>query len=293
MNLLKTIGLFAGLAMLTTSCDYVSVPQQVGGTTGGGQDSGVTRVVLLEDYTGHFCPNCPRGAEAIDSIHTLFGDDVIAISIHAGDFAKPGPEYGLPVNYPPNSFPEDFRTTPGNEWNVYFGLFAYPLGMVNRVPNPTNTNLLNLNSEWATMVSLELAKAPTADLQIAPTYNSGTRTLNVTISGEMLQDTSGTFMIKTVLVEDSIYEWQVDNELTPDYTQYYHNHMLRGAVDFPNSGWGDQVLSGTIAATQSSFTKSYTYVVNNNWDDDHLYIVSFLYDDANKQILQAAKVKLK
>lgn len=293
MKSLRNLGILAVAAFAFASCDYVSVPQQTGNQGGGGGGTGVTRRVLLEDYTGHFCPNCPRGAEMIDSIHHIYEDDVIAISIHAGDFAKPGPEYGIPNGAPSNSFPEDFRTPPGDEWNTYFNLFAYPLGMINRTPNAQSTNLLNVHSDWLTMVAAELAKAPTADLEITPTYNAATRTLNVTVDGKLLVDSSGTFMIKTVLTEDSVYEWQMDQDLTPQYIQYYHNHMLRGAIDYPSSGWGDQVLTGTISA-QTTFTKTYTgYTVNNNWNDNHLYIVSFLYDDANKQVLQAAKVKLR
>jgi hypothetical protein len=297
MKSFKILALPAFLLFTATACDYVQVPQQTGNNGGGGgpQDTAV-RKVLLEDYTGHFCPNCPRAAEAIDTMHHLFGDNVIPISIHAGDFAKPAAQYGLPWGAPSNSFPEDFRTPEGNEWNTTFGLFAYPLGMINRTPDPATTNLLSLYNEWPTLISQELTKAPTAYLKLTPNYNAGTRTLNLTINGTILVDTAGTFLIKTVLVEDSIYEWQIDGALAPADTwiQYYHNHMLRTSIDNPGSGGGDTAITGTAITANSTFTRNYTNInISNAYNDNHCRIVTFIYDVTNNQILQAEEVDLR
>lgn len=293
MKIVKILTLPVAVLLFATACDYVQVPQQTG-TPGGGPTDSTERKVLLEDYTGHFCPNCPRAAEEIDSVHNIYGDKVIPISIHAGDFAKPASQYGLPIGAPPNSFPDDFRTAEGDDWNVLFGLFAYPLGMINRTPNTSSTNLLNDYTLWRSMITEELAKAPTAYLKLTPTYNSGTRTLNLTINGTILRDTAGTFMIKTVLVEDSVYEWQIDNQLSPQWTQFYHNHMLRTSIDNPGSGGGDTAITGIAIAANSTFTRTYTNVnISNNFDDEHCRIVTFIYDVANNQVLQAEEVELR
>ncbi len=298
MKSFKILALPAFLLLTATACDYVSVPQQTGNNNGGGgpQDTAV-RKVLLEDYTGHFCPNCPRAAEAIDTLHQLFGDKVIPISIHAGDFAKPASQYGLPSTPPvppSNSFAEDFRTPEGDEWNTQFGLFAYPLGMINRTPDPATTNLLSQHFEWATLVAQELTKTPTAYLKLTPNYNSSTRTLNLAINGTILRDTAGTFLIKTVLIEDSVYEYQIDAAANPYWKQYYHNHMLRTSIDNPGSGGGDTAITGTSIVANSTFTRNYTNVtISNNYNDEHCHIITFLYDVANNQILQAELVDLR
>ena len=78
-----TIIMLAALAMV--SCDEVShenrliyiEPPEVG------------RAVLIEDYTGQYCVNCPRATEEIERLVSEYGDSVvIAVAIHSGPFSK-------------------------------------------------------------------------------------------------------------------------------------------------------------------------------------------------------------
>jgi len=291
MNILKSLVPLCAAAALLAACDYVSVPQQVGGPTGPSGGNGVAKRVLVEDYTGHFCNNCPRAAEEIHTLEAQYDSLIIPIAVHVGNFAWPASLYGLPNGAPSNSFPMDFRTPEGNDWETFFQPFAFPVGMINRYDYPNNHMLTVEN--WGGLVAQELAKPATADIRISHTYNPTTRMLDVTISGEMLRDTSGTFFMKTVITEDSVYEWQLDSELNPEYAPYYHSHMLRGAVDNPGSGWGDTAVAGIISA-QTAFTRTYNnYQVNAAWNDTHCDIVTFIYDNNSKQVLQAAKKKLR
>ena len=41
----------------------------------------VARCVLLEDYTGQLCVNCPNAVGVIDRIHEVYGDNVIAVGL--------------------------------------------------------------------------------------------------------------------------------------------------------------------------------------------------------------------
>ena len=47
------------------------------------------RNVLIEEFTGVRCVNCPNGAKIIEEMVAEFGDRVVPISIHHGFFAKP------------------------------------------------------------------------------------------------------------------------------------------------------------------------------------------------------------
>ena len=49
----------------------------------------VFRKVLIEEYTGHRCTNCPDGHRELASLHERYGDTLVAIGIHAGTFALP------------------------------------------------------------------------------------------------------------------------------------------------------------------------------------------------------------
>jgi len=67
--------------------------------------STVYRKILFEEYTGHLCTNCPTGHQKLEELIEIYGDTLIPICIHAGDFAKPT-----------NELPEDFRTNAGTQF---------------------------------------------------------------------------------------------------------------------------------------------------------------------------------
>ena len=48
------------------------------------------RRVLLEDFTGQKCRNCPKAHREISSLKEVYGDNLIAVSIHAGGYALDG-----------------------------------------------------------------------------------------------------------------------------------------------------------------------------------------------------------
>ena len=69
--------------------------------------------VLIEDFTGHLCPNCPDAARELDAIHDIYGDQIIGMAIHVSkSFARPYPASQAP------SFQYDFRTNGGDELDV-------------------------------------------------------------------------------------------------------------------------------------------------------------------------------
>ena len=52
----------------------------------------VVKKVLIEEFTGVRCVNCPQGSAEIENLLSIHGDKLVAISIHAGFFAPPYPE---------------------------------------------------------------------------------------------------------------------------------------------------------------------------------------------------------
>ena len=61
------------------------------------------RVVLLEDFTGQRCTNCPKATEVIAQLQETYGDALVAVGIHGGPLAFAGNakvNRHAPVNYP-------------------------------------------------------------------------------------------------------------------------------------------------------------------------------------------------
>ena len=74
-----TIMILAGLVL--SSCDNVPVDERLTYV----EPPEVGRAVLIEDYTGQYCVNCPRATEEIERLVKEYGDStVIAVAIHSG-----------------------------------------------------------------------------------------------------------------------------------------------------------------------------------------------------------------
>ena len=71
----------------------------------------VSRAVLIEDFTGQLCVNCPNANDAIHQLQEQYGDsNVIAVGIHSG-----------PRGFKGNSRFVGLATTLGDEYYTHFG----------------------------------------------------------------------------------------------------------------------------------------------------------------------------
>lgn len=269
------------IATILTSCEKIEGPYSEN-PKNNGNDTGAVRKVLLEDYTGQKCGNCPRAAEAIDAIKAIYGDKVIAIGVHVGYFATPDPQ-GSP------KFTYDFRTPVGDYWDNEFGngSIGLPNGMVNR--KPINGNAVQGYNSWATSVAQILALPADATIKLTNSYNAANRQLSTTVDTDVLKDLSGNFKLCVYITEDSIVNWQKDYDLSPnDINNYTHRHVLRSTL---NGNVGTAIGSGPLNSGDS-FTGQYTITLDAGWAEKHCAIVAFLYNADTKEIIQAEEKKI-
>ena len=110
--------------------------------------------VLIEDFTGHLCPNCPDAARELSAIHNIYGDQVIGMALHVTkSFARPYSASQAPA------FQYDFRTNWGDDWDAFYGISdaGLPRGMINRIGYQNESHKLG-KDEWAATVANELKK---------------------------------------------------------------------------------------------------------------------------------------
>src|SRR5512133_2768801 len=86
----RSIIFLAGFVALfwMVSCDKLDEPYAVK-KTGSDTITGPVRKVLLEDYTGHKCVNCPKAAMDARVMEEALGGRLILMAVHAGYFAEP------------------------------------------------------------------------------------------------------------------------------------------------------------------------------------------------------------
>ncbi|NTW33819.1 MAG: Omp28-related outer membrane protein, partial [Bacteroidetes bacterium] len=185
------------------SCDKVNPPYMKNETTE--NDTASIRKIILEEFTGHQCPNCPLGNIKAQQLKSIYGEKLILISIHAGDFAEPGT----------GEFADDFRCPTGNELNTFFAPTFYPKGMVSRTGFPTNAAIDK--DAWGTRIQTINNLAPEVKIEISNSYNSSTRTSNINLEFDALQNMTGTYKLAVYLTEDSIVSAQTTTN-DPDHS---------------------------------------------------------------------------
>ena len=249
LNILYVV--MAAVCCLLTGCDEVDKADRLVYV----KPAEVSRAVLIEDFTGQRCLNCPNATEEIKHLQEQYGSDkVIAVGIHGGALAV----------YT-NSKVKGLRTTLGDDYNTYWNVEAWPTGLVDRRGKPTTPD------QWAGMVRTELEKTSPVELSVATLYDGSTRTLTIDTHALSSQTMSG--KLQLWLTEDAVVAPQQMPDNTMNY-DYVHNHVLRACI---SDVWGDQnVITSTEAG--STFSKTYTFHVSDNWRPNNCWVAAFVND---------------
>lgn len=287
------IVLFSVLAAFS-SCDIIEGPYDEAIVI----DSvkGPVRKVLIEDYTGHQCGNCPCAADSAVSLYNRYKGRVVIVATHIGFFARTNPS---------GKFSYDFKTQTGNELDAFFQIdnVGLPRGLVNR--KVYDGNLIMNPTAWGSALYAILdqdgtpgvdTSAPPIIIKIDQDYNAGTRTVTADIEIEYNEAGNNNQNLVFYIVEDSIKNWQLYYpQCSPtganyETADYYHRHVLRGSV---NGTWGEQVSGSTNIPKGTKITKTYSKVLDPSWNDKQIYLVAFVHDNVTKEVLQVEEVHLK
>lgn len=217
------------------------------------------RNVLIEDFTGQRCVNCPKAAEAIHEIQQVYGENVVAVAIHCGPFG------GLSAKN------QGLMTSTGKDyWNTWFdSTQGQPVAKINR--GAATNDYVN----WAADVQKSLEQSTDVSIEAAcECQSTGEMTINVTTRANAGRKAK----IQVWLTEDGI----VATQYMPDGSRnndYVHEHVFRAAV---NGAWGED-----IAYSESEQHLSWTTKLEPEWDSNRVNVVVFVYDDNGvEQVVQ-------
>ena len=234
------------------------------------------RVVLLEEFTGVGCTNCPKGSREIENLLTQFPNNLIAVSIHAGFFADTNIF---------NFGKYDFRTEEGQFLFGYLGPnLGYPAGVVDRTP--VNGDMQIGRNQWASAITNDIQDQPAVELSIEKSFNASTRELVVTINGIGKENVTGEIRLSVMLTESGIVDAQDDIEADPHIVlDYVHNHVLR---DMFTPADGAPLFENLILG--QTFSQTYSLVLNDACIPENMEIVAFasVVNGNNFPVLQAA-----
>ena len=237
------------------------------------------RTVLLEDYTGFRCSNCPEAAEELKRLQCVYGTRVVPLAVHVSE------TFAAPQNNADGSFSTDFRTPIGNLYEAEFGTGLFlPNGLINR--KEYDGLFSQLWSAWAGHVSNVLALPPEALLELDVTYDESSREATASLKVSALVDMNAApYRLVVLLSEDSIVDWQSDARLEePKVSDYVHMHTLRAGF---TTAWGDPVNGGSVMPAGFTETTSKSLVIDPEYVDHNCNVVAFIFRDDTKEVIQA------
>lgn len=241
-------------ATLCTACENISEDErflEVEGVT-------AQRVVLLEDYTGQACVNCPEAHNVATELHEEYHENLIVVAMHAGAQAIAAPA-GL-------------KQPEGDVYADNFGVKIYPNGLINRRGG------LKDYTAWGGIVREEIQRESQMNLSVSSVLIDGG--LMVTTDMQALEKIAG--KLQLWIIEDSIVGPQISH--AGPNPQYVHNHVFRSAI---NGTWGEDV---SLTAGKQVTILHENILLNSNWNPENLSVVAFVYN--NDGVLQAAQCKV-
>ena len=244
------------------------------------------RKILLLDFTGHTCGNCPGAHRTIEELRENMSNAIVPIAVHCGYFSV---VYTTNVNQP---YHYDFRNPVslelgGNGFSDYgyFGIQSQPIGVVNRlVPEA-----LAAHDAWGAAAAEYFSLFPELLIEGTAAFNETDSMVNTQIEVSASMASTRNLHLAVFITESHILQWQTDYTQNPSNVQNYeHNHVLRGSF---NGTWGEAINSDNASINRNQeFSKSYSLKIANDWNSQNLSVVAFVYDSDTKEVLQAEEI---
>ena len=268
MRKLSHIFLAAAMMLIISSCDKIDINN----THKPFNISGHGKTVLIKDFTGVRCVNCPAAAEAAHELqHNLGEDHVFIMSVHAGPLAQ---AIGL--------FP-DLTTPEGTEW--YKDNSSNPLFSVDHVAL-TDGHTLYVD-QIDTPVADALAEEQSFEIFTAVSYDEETRLLSMEADVVVTAEVVGNFYVTACILEDSI----VGRQVVPGGvdTAYVFRNVFRGTV---NGVDGESFYNGPVYL-DDEYIYRYSIELDPAYNADQCYFLTYVYDKTDGKIMQTAIEKIK
>lgn len=216
-----------------------------------------SRAVLIEDFTGQRCINCPNATLEIERLKEQYGaDKVIAVGIHSGPLAvySRGNVLGL-------------RTAEGDEYYDHWQIEQEPMGFINRRGAVSTVDM------WGTLVREAIQMPTDIQFQLSSYFDSVDGKIKINL--EIVNGEPVNGHLQLWITESSITALQ----MMPDGSanaEYVHNHVFRRSV---NGTWGTP-----FTAVQGEVKPLYFECEpDEGWEIANLSVVAFIYNDQGVQ----------
>ncbi len=267
------------------SSDYVAQGYWPSFTT----NTNTQRNVLIEDFTGHQCVNCPYATYLMEQYIASHSENVFPLAIHAGPTGLGG------FQLTDEHYPTVLYCDSGLELGEHFGtndpgsaFVGNPAFCVNRVV--ANDQFVSTpGSVMQNKANACLASQLKVNLQAATNYFPSTRGLFLHVEVDKLdQSLSSELAVVVCVVEDSLVGPQIcpenmdteDGEVNGRNDVYVHRDILRGMID--NRTFGKTLSSEHIV--NGKYRLDYSYKLPNQFEAENMKLYIYVYDKTTQEI---------
>ena len=244
--------------------------------------------VLIEDFTGASCSNCPSAHDIILGIDTTHTGRINIIGLMPDDFSQTEP-------CPKSAY--NFRSSVASliEQQIFGSLYAMPNAGIDRMPlgDPQQGGIYQVvaRGSWPDYVNTQLGVTDSINLSVVSTYDPTTQQATITTTVTYLQPSTALQSLSIAVVEDSFVDWQEDGF---NYDSTYHfNDILRDLVTCNPAG--SPILpaipnkeAGRVA------TRTYLYKIDPaKWNPAHMRVIAFVTNASDgRHVYQSKQTKL-
>ncbi|MES2704474.1 MAG: Omp28-related outer membrane protein [Bacteroidota bacterium] len=250
--------------------------------------------VLIEEYTGQSCSNCPAAHVTIEGyIHAKPPGRINVIGLY---------NFGIQQTVPPNGSHNDFRDSTATDIGktIYGTVGQIPTGGVDRVAVAGRV-LLN-TGEWANVLNTRLDIEDSLNLKVTSSWDAAKGEATITALITYTKPVSGMHNLSLVLVEDGIVDIQEYPAFDPNFPSghdedYDFTNVFRDMITA--APWGDPLLPAqAIKEPGRVIQKVYTYKPKTKTPaikPENCKVVAFVNgsSSANLRIYQSVQTKLK
>lgn len=231
----------------------------------------VPKTLLIQEFTGVRCTNCPDAAKIITSIQERNPGRVISVGLHAvggGKQTRPWSDH-------------NFLTDEAQVLYAYYRPSALPAAVFNGVYIDKDKNL------WPTDANVFLKDEANMTIELNSSYSENTREVSMDYEITLTGDLSGDLNLMVWLTESGIVGLQ--STATTTLRDYVHNHVLRKSFfDTQDYPWGKSL--GSSFKNGDKIRGSVSTNLNEDWVAENCNVIVFVQRADNKIVEQSAEV---
>lgn len=246
-----------------------------------------TKNVLMEEFTGTTCKNCPtKGSVVIKTLKSQYNEKLVVAKMYSNFLC----------DKVSTSDPE-LRNDQAEELWVYLGANNKPSSSIDRQYDNANNSVVYQPAIWTNLVAQQAAKSSSMNINIISDYSPLDKKVDLEINFVLNQPYTGLLNYSIYVVEDSIIAGQeTDDPNIPSQKilDYVHNEVMQQCVSPVGVGFSFPEKF-KLDKPGNALRKKLSFTLNNKvLNPTNCKIIVFVHrnEASNKEVLQVVETDL-